>query len=201
MSFSPSWLTIRWLVRDTFRQAISSGIFWLMLGMSALTIAACLSVDVTEGESHAQLRMGFGAFQIDAGSDRAQAVHTLQLHLATWVADAAGLLLILLWTAGFLPAFLSPDAVAVLLVKPLSRGTLLAGKFLGVLAAGPCCALLTARWALTAIAACYALALGVILGVPDHIFATAAQYALLAAVAAVGAAATAGAAVLQRQHP
>ena len=68
---------------------------------------------------------------------------------------------------------------------------------IGVLAAGRCCALLTARWALTA-AAGYALALALetILGVPDHIFATAAQYALLAALAA----ATAGAAVLQRQQ-
>jgi hypothetical protein len=72
---------------------------------------------------------------------------------------------------------------------------------IGLLAAGPCCALLTARWALTATASCYALALGAILGVPDHIFATTAQYALLAAVAAAGTAATAGAALLQRHHP
>ena len=69
-----------------------------------------------------------------------------------------------------------------------------------VLAIGPCCALLTARWALTAAATCYALALGAVLGVPDHIFATTAQYAALAALAAAGTAATAGAAVLQRQH-
>jgi cation:H+ antiporter len=71
---------------------------------------------------------------------------------------------------------------------------------IGVLAAGPCCALLTARWALTAAATGYALALGTVLGVPDHIFATAVQYALLAAVAAAGTAATAGAAILQRQQ-
>jgi cation:H+ antiporter len=70
---------------------------------------------------------------------------------------------------------------------------------IGFLAAGPCCALLTARWALTATASCYALALGAILGVPDHIFATTAQYALLAAVAAAGTAATVGAAYLQRR--
>jgi hypothetical protein len=38
-----------------------------------------------------------------------------------------------------------------------------------------CVALLTARWALTAAATCYALALGAVLGVADHIFATAAQ--------------------------
>jgi hypothetical protein len=71
---------------------------------------------------------------------------------------------------------------------------------IGVLAAGPCCALLTARWALTAAATGYALALGAVLGVPDHIFATALQYTLLATVAAAGTAATAGAAVLQRQQ-
>ena len=72
---------------------------------------------------------------------------------------------------------------------------------IGVLIAGPCCAVLTARWALTAAASGLALVLGVLLGVPDQIFATITQYALLAAVAAVGAAATIGAAVLQRQHP
>jgi cation:H+ antiporter len=72
---------------------------------------------------------------------------------------------------------------------------------IGVLVTGPCCALLTARWALTAAATGYALALGAVLGVPDHIFATALQYTLLAAVAAAGTAATAGAAVLQRRQP
>ncbi len=72
---------------------------------------------------------------------------------------------------------------------------------IGVLIAGPCCALLTARWALTAAASGFALVLGVPLGVPDQIFATLTQYALLTAVAAVGAATTIGAAVLQRQHP
>ena len=70
---------------------------------------------------------------------------------------------------------------------------------IGVLVAGPCCALLTARWAETAAASCFALALGVVLGVPDQIFATVTQYAFLAAVAAVGTTATAGAAVLQRR--
>jgi len=72
---------------------------------------------------------------------------------------------------------------------------------IGVLIIGPVCALLTARWALTATAGVFALVLGGLLGVPDQIFATLTQYMYLAAVAAVGAAATAGAAVLQRRHP
>jgi hypothetical protein len=71
---------------------------------------------------------------------------------------------------------------------------------IGVLIAGPCCALLTARWALTAAASCYALALGIVLGVPDQIFATITQYAFLAAVVATGIAATTGAALLERQR-
>ena len=71
---------------------------------------------------------------------------------------------------------------------------------IGLLVIGPVGALLTARWALTAAASGLAVALGVVLGVPDQIFATITQYAFLAAVAAVGAAATAGAAVLQRQR-
>ena len=71
---------------------------------------------------------------------------------------------------------------------------------IGVLIAGPCCALLTARWALTAAASALAVVLGVLLGVPDEIFATLTQYALLTAVATAGAAATVGAAVLQRQR-
>jgi cation:H+ antiporter len=72
---------------------------------------------------------------------------------------------------------------------------------IGVLAVGPGCALLTARWALTAAATCYALVLGAVLGVPDHIFDTPAQYTLLAALAGAGTAATAGAALLQRHRP
>jgi cation:H+ antiporter len=72
---------------------------------------------------------------------------------------------------------------------------------IGLLIAGPCCALLTARWALTAAATSYAIALGIALGVPDQIFATTTQYALLATVAAIGTAATVGAALLQGRVP
>ena len=67
---------------------------------------------------------------------------------------------------------------------------------IGLLICGPCCALLTARWAPTAASGVFALALGVALGVPDQIFATFIQYAFLSAITAVTATATAGAAVL-----
>jgi hypothetical protein len=72
---------------------------------------------------------------------------------------------------------------------------------IGLLITGPVCALPTGRWALTAAASCLAIALGVALGVPDQIFATLTQYVFLAAVTAVGTAATVGAAVLQHHRP
>ena len=76
----------------------------------------------------------FGAIpRIPLASDETLPVRTVQLHLAGFVADGVGLLLALMWTAGFLPTFLEPSAVSVLLAKPIPRWSLLAGKFLGVL--------------------------------------------------------------------
>ncbi len=94
---------------------------------------------------------------------------------------------------------LSLTSCAVIAVCDAASGPHLI--LIGLLVIGPVCALLTGRWTLTAAATCLAIALGVALGVPDQIFATATQYLFLAAVAAVGTTATAGAAVLQHQRP
>jgi cation:H+ antiporter len=72
---------------------------------------------------------------------------------------------------------------------------------IGLLIAGPCGALLTARWAPTAAASCFALGLAVLVSIPDQIFATITQYAFLAALAVVSLTAVLGAAILQRQRP
>ncbi len=209
--------TIQWLIRDTFRQARASGIFYLMSGITVLCMAVCLTIRIHEtpklpvvgnerkeavpasyvrdaavvaattpfigastsqgvfpGVQLAPLMQGwekpdvqgarhplavqytevnkivsrnekvdlpqghveilFGALpNIPLASDDALPVRTIQLHLAGFVADGIGLLLALIWTAGFLPTFLEPSAVSVLLAKPVPRWSLLAGKFLGVL--------------------------------------------------------------------
>lgn len=138
--------SVRWLVWDTFRQSLASRIFWFMLGASALVIFVCLSISIEGGESlrqpddvalqsrSGQIAVGFGAFRIPLFRDGESAVHFLQLLMAEWVAGAGGILLALVWTAGFLPDFLKPSAATVLLAKPIPRWTLLVGKFLGVLA-------------------------------------------------------------------
>jgi ABC-type transport system involved in multi-copper enzyme maturation permease subunit len=124
----------RWLIRETFRQARANGIFWLMAGISALCIAACLSAEVTgaAGESGELTLLG-GAVVVSFDGGLEQAVRFVQFQLAAWGGSTAGLLLALIWTAGFVPAFLEPGAASVLLAKPVPRWYLLAAKYLGVL--------------------------------------------------------------------
>jgi ABC-type transport system involved in multi-copper enzyme maturation permease subunit len=197
MNFPAAIFAIRWLIRDTFRQSLASGIFWLMLAVSGICAAVCLTVGITGDVPFAQDESGpadllrpqdieasaralfaantftsfttpigwqlpvplrvyqenrlavarkssidliqgqvtlmFGAVRIPLTRDRQHAVHFIESYLAGWIADAAGLLLALVWTAGFLPSFLEPSAASVLLAKPIPRWSLLAGKYIGVL--------------------------------------------------------------------
>jgi hypothetical protein len=127
--------TVSWLVRDTFRQSRAAGVFWLMLVVSLTSVALCLSVRVVDsGDETGHLELAGGAIQVSLAPGRTAAVHTLEGFLAGWVADGPGLLLALLWTAGFLPSFLEPGSVSVLLAKPIPRWSLLVGKALGAIA-------------------------------------------------------------------
>src|SRR5690349_17375237 len=135
---SPRLTAIEWLVRDTFRQSIAHGIFWVLLVLSGLAIVMCLTISVTgrptmsvndenpdfisrndpDAEDAEKLEMSgvvvadghltlaFGAIEVPWARDTASAVHFLELVLAGGVADTIGLLLTLIWTAGFLPSFL-----------------------------------------------------------------------------------------------
>jgi ABC-type transport system involved in multi-copper enzyme maturation permease subunit len=86
-------------------------------------------VTVADGK----LTLGFGAISVPWARDTAGAVHFLELVLAGGVADTLGLLLTLIWTAGFLPSFLEGRNISVLLAKPAPRWVLLLGKYAGVL--------------------------------------------------------------------
>jgi hypothetical protein len=127
---------VRWLVRDTFRQSRASGAFWLMLAVTCASVALCLTATVvTDGaDDPGRLDLAFGAVQVSLDRGPDVAVRGLEARLAGWVADGAGFVLALMWTAGFLPSFLEAGTAAVLLAKPVPRWGLLAGKCLGVLA-------------------------------------------------------------------
>lgn len=220
--------TVRWMVRDTFRQSLASKLFWVMLGLTGVCALFCLSVSITGDAPGAQhpdqlplyvnrldlpqigwdkirqdtltgtkrddaarvgweeakrlglkgftladaertgrdeilrrrmegvtpeeieragreavekeglrivdgrVSLGFGLHAYPLRKTRENAAREVQLWLAGVAADTVGVLLALLWTAGFLPTFLEPHAVTVLLAKPAPRWALLAGKYAGV---------------------------------------------------------------------
>ncbi len=192
-------LTIeRQLIRDTFRQACASGIFWIMLAVTGVCTLLCLSVRISgdvllrdpseqayflppptpravasavvsvlassspreavallaasgkywlarevnplaarqEGVEtiSGRISLAFGVVSFPVARERSDSVRFLELVLAGGFAGTLGLLLALVWTAGFVPTFLEPSAVSVLLAKPVPRWRLLLGKYFGVLA-------------------------------------------------------------------
>ena len=160
-TFPAAVRTVRWMVRDTFRQAAASRLLVVMLGLTGLCVVFCLGVSVSGPEERVkhpdelplyvpkgladdkvyeegitvpagEVSLGFGLFRFEVAKSRADSVRLIQVWLAGVLADTAGVLLALLWTAGFLPAFLDPQAATVLLAKPTPRGAVLAGKYLGV---------------------------------------------------------------------
>jgi ABC-type transport system involved in multi-copper enzyme maturation permease subunit len=157
MSLPSLVYVLRCLVRDTFRQSLATRTFWLILFLSGMGILFCLSVRIEgvtawkpPGEielygaddqpytglnrGEGALSLAFGAIRLRLFRDGETEVVFLQTLLAKWGASAVGILLVLLWTSGFLPEFLQPQAATVLLAKPVPRWVLLAGKYLGVLA-------------------------------------------------------------------
>ena len=144
------------LIRDTFRQAWASGIFGMMLAVTAICVVLCLSVSVSGDKAlHSdeqplflprdaapkegldpvtgQMTLAFGAISFPVVRERGDSVRFLELILSGGVAGSLGLLMALVWTAGFLPSFLEASAASVLLAKPAGRWRLLVGKYLGVL--------------------------------------------------------------------
>lgn len=154
---SPSILyALRWLIYDTFRQALASRLFWVMIAISGLCIFFCLSISFEGGrlekdgdfifeegakdpvsgglQKPGRMNLLFGMQRVILHRDVPAEVRMLGVMFGTWVAGGAGLLFTLVWTAGFIPEFLHPSTAAVLLAKPIPRWLFLLGKYLGVVA-------------------------------------------------------------------
>jgi hypothetical protein len=75
----------------------------------------------------------FGAVRVPYRHYPEDAVLFVQMLLGSFLADIAGVLLALIWTAGFLTSFLEPGRCSLLLAKPVPRWGLLTGQYLGIL--------------------------------------------------------------------
>ncbi len=150
---SPAVLyALRWLIHDTFRQTFTSRVFWILLSLSGLCVVFCLGVSVEGGavraenelvgkdgkllaesrESPGRLNLLFGAFPIEFTRSADAEVQFLLNVFGSMIAGFAGVLMALVWTAGFMPESLHPSAASVMLAKPIPRWLLLMGKFCGV---------------------------------------------------------------------
>lgn len=140
--------SLGWLVRDTFRQSLATRLFWIMLAVGCVCILFCLSVSVDAVnirdpdpndreiylDESGRVSLGFGLYTVNLFRDHEAMVKLIQAALALGVGGALGTILVLVWTGGFLPEFLQPSSVSVLLAKPAPRSWLLLGKYAGVVA-------------------------------------------------------------------
>lgn len=106
---------IRWLIADTFRHSLWSGVFWLSAGVSAAAVVFCLSLGVA----------GWATTE--------SAARDALFWLGGFGANTLGILLAIVFTSGFIPAFVDPNSAMILLAKPMPRWQMLAGRVLGVL--------------------------------------------------------------------
>jgi hypothetical protein len=122
------------LVRDVFRQARATGLTAVLLAVTGVTTLVCATADFSTdpGSANGTLTIIFGTVRVIDGVPHDVAVRYLQFLLAALVADTLGVLLALIWTAGFLPTFIDPTAASVLLAKPPARRALFLGRFAGV---------------------------------------------------------------------
>lgn len=149
-----------WMWRDTLAQARATGLVWFLGTACLLGTLLAASVHVT-GDAvpggltavdeflpaadrdagreaipvvAGELALGWGGLSLPLGRDRADAVRFLQTVLAVGLADTLGLLLALVWTAGFLPSFVAERHAAVLFTKPSGRAGPFLAKYLAVVA-------------------------------------------------------------------
>ncbi len=143
---------LRWLIYDTFWQALTSRVFWILLGLSGICIVFCLGVSVVGGVERedrelfapdgkplgagnqriGQASLLFGVFTYEISRDAEREIKFFLNIFGSFVGGILGVLFTLVFTAGFIPDSLQPSAASVLLAKPIPRWLFLMGKFVGV---------------------------------------------------------------------
>ncbi len=117
------------LVADTLQEARARWLFWGLFALSTFLIGLflfILNIDVVAGAR--------ATIEINGSSRSSFDVHKFVVMAYSWVSIGLyvwGTLLAIFASAGLVPVLLEPGRIALLLSKPVSRTTLLVGRFLG----------------------------------------------------------------------
>ncbi len=117
------------LILDTLQEARARWLFWGLFALSTFLIALflfLLNVDIVAGAR--------ASMQLDGPAANDYQVHKFIVMAFSWVSIGLyvwGTLLAIFASGGLVPVLLEPGRIALLLSKPLSRTTLLVGRFLG----------------------------------------------------------------------
>jgi ABC-type transport system involved in multi-copper enzyme maturation permease subunit len=118
------------LVRDTFREALTRKIFWVLFGLSTLMILFflfVLRIDIVAG---ATATVSLFGQQSRGNPDANRMVRGVYGGIASFL-YTFGMFLAVFASAGLVPSVLEPGRIELLLSKPLSRTHLLLGRYLG----------------------------------------------------------------------
>lgn len=117
------------LIADTFQEARARWLFWGLFALSTFLIALflfVLNVDIVAGAR--------ATIEIGSSSRDVTDIHKFVVMAFSWVSIGLyvwGTLLAIFASAGLVPVLLEPGRIALMLSKPVSRPTLLIGRFLG----------------------------------------------------------------------
>src|SRR5262245_795268 len=97
------------LIRDVFRQARASGLTATLLTLTAVSVLICTMLEwLPPKDLPDSVDLSVFGFPTSRGANLAEAVGKFQSTLAGLIADTIGVLVTLIWTAGFLPSFFDP---------------------------------------------------------------------------------------------
>jgi len=122
------------LIVDGFRESLDRKIFWVLIGLSVLIALTMLSVQFHEDS--VSLLFGtvtigqHGKFSPFTDLGRGNIIGIVVYVLLDGLVGWFGLVLMIIATAGAIPAFIEQGAVDVLLAKPIARSRLFLYKYL-----------------------------------------------------------------------
>ncbi|MCS6851964.1 MAG: hypothetical protein NZ700_12440 [Gemmataceae bacterium] len=127
-------IAFRWQMRMAVVQAWGSSLLPFFLSAAVLGAGVCLTARLSDaGAVASRVELLWGQWTLPFRDTPREAVRAVYATLASW-GQTIGLLVLLMGTTGYLPTSLEPSAAAVLLSKPPPRWSLLAGRFLGIVA-------------------------------------------------------------------